>query len=80
MNTKAKALVVTGLAIVGAVSIYMWLRKPKKNDDGFYNASGKAKLTQSGDCAWTKDSYGNMYHTGEQKNCEKGDRCVNRYA
>jgi hypothetical protein len=41
MNTKAKALVVTGLAIVGAVSVYMWLRKPKMNDDGFYNMYGK---------------------------------------
>ncbi len=41
MNTKAKALVVTGLAIIGAVSVYLWLRKPKKNDDGFYNMYGK---------------------------------------
>lgn len=40
MNTKAKALVVTGLAIVGAVSVLLWLRKPKKNDEGFYNADG----------------------------------------
>jgi hypothetical protein len=40
MNTKTKALVVTGLAIVGALSVYMFLIKPKKNDDGFYNMYG----------------------------------------
>ena len=37
MNTKTKAIVVTGLAIVGALSVYLFLMKPKKNDDGFYN-------------------------------------------
>ena len=41
MNTKAKALVVTGLAIVGALSVYLFLMKPKKNDEGFYNMYGK---------------------------------------
>jgi len=40
MTTKTKALLVTGLAVVGAVSVYMFLMKPKKNDDGFYNMYG----------------------------------------
>jgi hypothetical protein len=41
MSTNAKALVVTGLALVGAFSVYMWLRKPRTNDEGFYNMYGK---------------------------------------
>jgi hypothetical protein len=40
MNTNTKALIVTGLAIVGAVSVYLFLTKPKKNDEGFYNMYG----------------------------------------
>ena len=40
MNTKTKAIVVTGLAFVGALSVYLFLMKPKKNDDGFYNMYG----------------------------------------
>lgn len=77
MNTKTKTLLVTGLAIVGAVSVYMWLRKPKKNDDGFYsNMSGK----KIGTCAWCKDADGNVFHTGSDRNCPKSTRCVTSYS
>lgn len=40
MSTNQKRILVTGLAIIGALSIYMFVMKPKKNDDGFYNMYG----------------------------------------
>jgi hypothetical protein len=33
-------LVITGLAVVGGVAVYNWVRKPKTNQEGFYNMYG----------------------------------------
>ena len=33
-------LVITGLAVVGGVAVYNWVKKPKANRDGFYNMTG----------------------------------------
>jgi hypothetical protein len=39
MNNKK--LLVGGLAVVGAIALFMYLKpKPKKNSDGFFSASG----------------------------------------
>ena len=35
-----KGYLVSGLAIVGAIALLVWYSKPKKNSDGFFNASG----------------------------------------
>lgn len=35
-----KKLLVGGLAIVGAVALIAWYKKPKKNSEGFFSASG----------------------------------------
>ena len=39
-------LVVTGLVVVGAVTVVQYLRKPKQNRDGFFNASGLSTFFQ----------------------------------
>jgi hypothetical protein len=35
-----KGYVIGGLAIVGAIALFAYLNKPKKNSDGFFSASG----------------------------------------
>ena len=39
-KTKLIGLTVTVLAVVGGVAVFNWVRKPKKNSEGFYNAEG----------------------------------------
>ena len=68
-----KKLIVGGLAVVGAIALFMYL-KPKRNSDGFFSADGR------GDCAQCQRSDGSVYHTGSGRNCRKGDACVARYA
>lgn len=36
-----KKYIIGGLAIVGAIAIFAYLKKPKKNSEGFFNATGK---------------------------------------
>jgi hypothetical protein len=78
-----KEYVLGGLAVVGAIALIMYLKpKPKKNSDGFFGANGMAgRVAQTKDnCAWCKTPSGQMYHTGEDRNCKSGDRCSSRYA
>jgi hypothetical protein len=36
-----KEYIIAGLALVGAIALFAYLQpKPKKNKDGFYNATG----------------------------------------
>lgn len=35
-----KHYIIGGLAIVGVIALIAWYNKPKKNSDGFFNASG----------------------------------------
>ena len=39
-KAKVIGLTVTVLAVVGGVAVFNWVRKPKKNADGFFNADG----------------------------------------
>lgn len=39
-KAKVIGLAVTVLAVIGGVSVYMWVRKPKPNKEGFYNMTG----------------------------------------
>jgi hypothetical protein len=42
-----KKYIVGGLAIVGAIALFMYLKPKKKtNSDGFYNASGMSRFFQ----------------------------------
>ena len=40
-------LVVTALAVVGGVAVYKLIKKPRKNNEGFFNASGFAPATSN---------------------------------
>ena len=43
-----KAYLVGGLAIVGAIALVAYLRKPRKNSQGFYGADGKGSSVVTG--------------------------------
>jgi hypothetical protein len=53
-------LVVTGLAVVGAVAVYKFIRKPKQNSEGFFNATGTSRFFQQTSDR-NKDNFSNMY-------------------
>lgn len=36
-----KQYIVGGLVVLGAIALFAWYKKPKKNSDGFYNMYGK---------------------------------------
>jgi len=40
-------LAVLGLVVVGAVTVVQFLKKPRKNSEGFFNASGFAPATSN---------------------------------
>lgn len=44
-KAKVIGLTVTVLAVIGGVAVYNWVRKPKQNSEGFFNASGKGSAT-----------------------------------
>jgi hypothetical protein len=37
-----KEYIIGGLAIVGAIALIAWYKKPKENSEGFFSASGKS--------------------------------------
>jgi hypothetical protein len=41
-KTKIIGLTVTVLAVIGGVAVYNWAKNPKRNSDGFFNASGRS--------------------------------------
>jgi hypothetical protein len=73
-----KEYIIGGLAIVGAVALFAYL-KPKatrRNSEGFFNLGGKDA------CNWCQDSQGKYYisggtRTGGVRNCGQ-DKCVSR--
>jgi hypothetical protein len=79
-----KKYIIGGLAIVGAIALFAYL-KPKKrlNSDGFYGMDGRPKnksVISRGRCAWCRDSDGETYHTGSNRSCDSGDRCITQYS
>jgi hypothetical protein len=53
-----KKYLVGGLAIVGAIALFMYLKpKAKKNSEGFYNAQGMSRFYQQ-----TSDRNKNNFH------------------
>jgi hypothetical protein len=79
-----KKYIVGGLAILGAIALVAYLRKPKRNSEGFFGADGgKATITKASDgysCAWCKDSRGRAYHIDKGTTCNAGDKCITRYS
>jgi len=83
-----KKYIIGGLAIVGAIALFAYLKPKKKlNSDGFYGADGgminttrNKSVVSRGKCAWCRDSDGGSYHTGSDRKCDSGDRCITQYA
>jgi hypothetical protein len=65
-------LVVTGLAVVGGIAVFNFVRKPKPNADGFFNASGKMSKT-SIPCRICISESGNYFSRNGR--CKAGDIC-----
>ena len=61
-------LVVTGLVVVGAVTVVQYLRKPKQNRDGFFNASGMSAFFQE-----TSDRNKDNFAKPKLKSCKRLD-------
>lgn len=80
MNNK---YIIGGIVVLGAIALFALYNKPKKNKEGFYGASGRGssiRRVSSQNCAWCKTNDGTIYHTGGDRNCSAGDRCITRYA
>lgn len=75
-----KQYIVGGLVALGALALFAYMKKPKKNSDGFYNAGGRVSRATRGNCAYCQTSAGSVYHTGEDRTCAGRDTCVTRYA
>ena len=68
-----KKFLIGGLAIVGAIALFNYLKpKVKSGSEEYLNARGKFASCVS--------SSGTYYGTGGSGNCKKGDRGVARYA
>jgi hypothetical protein len=59
-KAKVIGLTVTVLAVIGGVAVYNWVRKPRKNSDGFFNATGMSPFFQQTSDR-NKDNFSNMY-------------------
>jgi L-amino acid N-acyltransferase YncA len=67
-----KEYIIGGLAIVGAIALIAWYKKPKKNSEGFFSASGKSgKATQKW-CAHRNADGSVQYATSTRRGCPKG--------
>jgi len=64
-----------GLVALGGLA-YTYIRKPKKNKDGFYNASGTSKSIPHRRCYCMTPSPKNQIYLSETESCNLGDRCV----
>ena len=80
-----KEYIIGGLALLGAIGVVSYLLKtkaPRRNSEGFYGVTGRSSIrrVKSQNCAWCKTTDGMIYHTGEDRNCSGGDRCITRYS
>jgi hypothetical protein len=77
-----KEYIIGGLALLGVIGVVSYLRKPKRNSEGFFGATGRGSASRvaSQNCAYCRTSEGTVYHTGGDRNCSAGDRCITRYA
>jgi hypothetical protein len=68
-----KKILIGGLAIVGAIALFNYLKPKVKSGSQEY-------LNARGNFASCVNKSGNYYGTGGSGNCKKGDRGVSRYA
>ena len=58
-KAKVIGLTVTVLAVIGGVAVYNWAKKPKRNSEGFFNATGMSPFFQQTSDR-NKDNFSNM--------------------
>lgn len=71
-KAKVIGLTVTVLAVIGGIAVYNWVRKPKQNSEGFFNASGKASSTSKANLIRCKRKDGSYYAEQDWKGCVNG--------
>jgi hypothetical protein len=75
-----KKLLVGGLAVVGAIALFMYLKPkaPRINSDGFFGANGRGSrtlsLSSAGGC--TVCDGGSTNYWAQNGRCRQGDNCV----
>jgi hypothetical protein len=65
-------LVITGFVVIGAVTVVQYLKKPRKNSEGFFNADGTEK---SGKQYYCRGEKGNLYMSTTRE-CKQGGTVV----
>ena len=78
-----KEYIITGLAVLGVIAVVSFLRKPKRNSEGFFGANGRRssmRRASSQNCAYCRTSDGTVYHTGNDRNCSGNDICITKYS
>ena len=64
-----KGYLVGGLAIVGAIALFAYLKpKPKRNSEGFFNAMGKKQY-------YCRNERGQIY-LSDSRDCKQGYRAI----
>lgn len=71
-------LTVTVLAVIGGVAVYNWVRKPKKNSEGFFSADGYMNVAGRPTCVRTNaDGSRTQYSSqGGARPCPYGGNVV----
>jgi hypothetical protein len=70
-----KEYIIGGLALLGVVGVVSYLRKPKRNSEGFFGANGKMSRSSGGCyiCRTSPTSISGYYAING--NCRQGDYC-----
>jgi hypothetical protein len=83
-KAKVIGLAVTGLAVVGGVAIFTYLRKPKESrgkflsmdGENFYGADGRTKSTVRANCGRRNTDGSFSYYYDTDGVCNKGYKTV----
>jgi hypothetical protein len=70
---KVIGLVVTAFVVIGAVTVVQYLKKPRKNSDGFFNADGTSKFAKKK--YYCRGVKGNLY-LSDSDQCKGADQVV----
>lgn len=67
-----KEYIIGGLALLGVIGVVSYLRKPKRNSEGFFGANGR--MSKGGGCRVCEGGSSNYFAVYGQ--CRRGDRCL----
>lgn len=68
-----KKYIIGGLAILGAIALVAYIRKPKRNSDGFYSADGTVGVKSTSPCRVCEGT-SSLYFAVDGR-CRRGDKC-----